>query len=566
MVQQYFTETHDDLQEFAEAIYKVVGVIGCTMGPFGSFVTIDAKGSGILSIKDGATVASYQAYEDPIEALASKMVVDACKRTETYAGDGTTHTAVLINYLLKDALELFNSQPDMNRHSFVRGMEKGMQAVIASLEEKATKIVNKGVIDEDLLHKVAMVSANYDEKIASMISSLVADVGVHGRVLVNMTDFSETTVKRHAGYTYKKGLLSTMFYNEPGASRLFKPFVVIINEIVERVEQIAPILEAWNHTGNPWVQPVGNDRVINHKPLVFVVKAMTGDALAMLVKNKSEGTHKIAVVEGPSSGGQTVDFYQDLSIVTNTGRVFDEHQGEKLNTFDIMDIEGEFGQCKEFFATDNEVVFYFDKDMKTYGEETLKDSIDRRISELQGDIDRYPEREETVRQRISMIAGAVGIVYVGGRTEAERRRLYTVIDDVKSACFAALEEGIIPGGGIELLRFAIHGHPDVPPMDSKEEALGFNTFLKGIAAPIRTICENRDDQVFADIMQAVEEGLGENETFDLIKDEFGDAVQLGVIDPVRSVNQSLKASMSVISNVIRTRYFQILKMNTNGQG
>ncbi len=541
MKQQFYTEDTDDKQEILAGIEKIVERIGCTMGPLGHLVAIDT-GNTVLELKDGATVAKWQSYKG-YAGLAARLVIDACRRTEDTVGDGTTATAVLIQALFAEALES-NSGKALNVHEFKRGMDIAVAHIEKQLAGLSVQVVEGQEIMKDMLWSVAHIASNSDYTIATLVTDLIFKMGVNGKVIVRKSEHDASYTEHQAGYVLETGLTTPQFANQ-GTGCLFKdPLVILINERVEFVEQIVPILNSWNLT---YGESDGKTSW-NPKPLVLVVQDIIGDALSALLRNKQAGTHKIAVIKAPDTGDRRALFLADLQQVVGCGNVFDQLQGIRLNAFDEGDPNFEFGECASFYADGDSAIFYTD--------DSAVERIEARKALTRSQVDNEPTLADFHNERLSRLSSGIGVIYVGGPTDSEHERLKTVFDDTHRACYSAIRYGVVPGGGAALIK-ATNVPYEQEWTDAK--ASGYNTVMDATYAPFYRIARNAGitETEFAGITESI--GFLDNECYDVVKQRFGDCMDNGIVDPMMAPLVALKNAVSVAGNLLSTKYFQILE-------
>lgn len=568
MKKQFYTEDTKNVELIKLCIDKVVSRIACTMGPRGHLVAIDT-GNVVLEVKDGATVARYQSYRN-YEGLIANLVIDACQKTEKIVGDGTTATAVLIRDLFDQSQAIMTKS---NVHAFKEGMKKAVVDFEKQIKELKVDIVNDGVIDEEALLKVARISANGDNEIATLVSDLVLKVGPSGKIITRQSEHEESYTEHKTGYSLDSGLAAPLFYNSPRGCTFQDPVIVIINERIEFVEQIQKILKAWNNKyGQRSMGENGQQIYTNSKPLVIVAKAVIGDALTLLASNAKRGTHKIAVVTAPKEE----DLMEDIQLVTNTGTVFDQLKGVRLDGFRSDDPDFEFGTCDRFFANMEETIFEtsLDKEVELFPNEenwhsyiagdidtqtrALGDLIKDQVAYLKERVENDADYEHTGKDRIARLLSGVGTLYVGGLTESEKLQNATIFDDVHRACFSAIGSGVVPGAGMAFVKAALNiGSYPAEAHWTQDHIDGYKAVMEACFEPYRQIA---GVDVVEDIVENNDGDL--RITHDIVKDEWGDFLELGIVDPADVPVVSLRNAVSIAGNLISTKYFQILKDDT----
>lgn len=584
-MQNYYTKDFGDNSVIPQYIQEVTDRISCTMGPYGRFLTV-ADENNVIIIKDGATAARLQSYPE-LKGMVAQLIVDACSETERQVGDGTTATAVLIRELYN---RYFKSKFSGNVHEYVRGMQAALSAIEEFLKTKTFKITGTAKETPTDLLNVAKISANGDVELANLIAELVWKIGPQGSVVVNASEHEKTYVEHKEGYVVKSGLVSRHFFNNAKGCSFKDALVVIIDDRIEYVDQIRPIMSAWDkiYGQNQVVQGQnGRQEVrVNPKPIILICSGITGDALSLLTLNARQGTHKIAVLNAPSSGQERKVLLEDLRKMTGTYKVYSQTAGQRLSTFGKGSVgtKMEFGICENFVANEKEAIFFLNGDTEI-NYHRLGESKKMTVAQVQDLLVREIEEEgneilteDFQKERIAHIRSGVGVIYSGGSTEVERKRIRTVVDDVWRASMSALKDGVVKGGGAALYQAcqALSLHQGIPsdkyyvfkdvltPPTAESSVPDFMAGKKAVLS-----CGNV-------IIQQILRNAGINDFVgqeDLLKDEvtftikngsisFVSAVGEGILDPVSVVTTALRNAISVTSNLISTAYFQIL---TNGE-
>ena len=516
------------------AIEKVVDRITSTMGPEGRYVIIDAVNE-VLATKDGVSVARWQSYEDPFEALGSKMVIDACSRTEKVAGDGTTLTALLIAEFIKAGLE------DADKHSPSRAvvrMKEFVDNINLKLTEISRPVVINGEIDFNLLSAVATTSADGRKDIALPIVEMIKKVGPYGMIKVQESnmDYIETEVRN--GYSLDVGAVSEGFFNAPNRCEYENPLVVIINDRIELIETLQGVLEGWNRK-----YARHNEGLPPQRPLVIFCNAMYGDALATLVQNSKRG-YPVCVIRTPHSGDLARQVLEDIRIVTQTDRVFDVLSGDRLK--DFGEDYDEFGSCLKIEATKNSTAIYFDKEQITK-KGILGELIEKRVKAIEALIEKEPNMEQIYRSRIARLTTGIGVIKAGAPTDMEKSNTKTAIDDTQLACFAACKYGVVPGGGMAI------------PLAAKDIFHGYQDLVR---SAFNKIIENAETGAEADdLFNLCIANKGLTITFQEGQIQTIDSFDAGILDATLSIQSAITNAASVATQIIRTKYFQIVKVN-----
>ena len=486
-----------------------------TLGPKGRNVVLD-KGYGIPTItNDGVTIAKEIELKDPIENLGAQIVKEVATKSNDVAGDGTTTATVLAQALIKEGLKMVAS--GANPVLIRKGMEKASKKVIEELVKRAKKIESNEEIAQ-----VGAISAS-DREIGELIAQAMAKVGESGVITVEEAKSLDTTLEVVEGMQFDNGYLSPYMVSdsERMVVELDSPFVLITDKKISSMKELLPILEKTVEMG---------------RPMLIIAEDVEGEALATLVVNKLRGTLNIAAVKAPAFGDRRKAMLQDIAILTG-GEVISEEKGIKLETADINFL----GQAKKVRITkDNTVI------VDGLG---AKEDIAARVGQIKNAIEETTSDydREKLQERLAKLSGGVAVIKVGAATETEMKEKKLRIEDALNATKAAVEEGIVPGGGTILVQiakaiedFKLEG----------EEGLGVDIVKKALYAPMRQIALNAglDAGVVIEKVKSSEEGIG----FDAAKEEYVDMVKTGIIDPTKVTRSAIQNAISVSSVLLTT--------------
>jgi len=486
-----------------------------TLGPKGRNVVLD-KGYGIPTItNDGVTIAKEIELKDPIENLGAQIVKEVATKSNDVAGDGTTTATVLAQALIKEGLKMVAS--GANPVFIRKGMEKASKKVIEELVKRAKKIESNSEIAQ-----VGAISAS-DKEIGELIAQAMAKVGESGVITVEEAKSLDTTLEVVEGMQFDNGYLSPYMVSdsERMVVELDNPFVLITDKKISSMKELLPILEKTVEMG---------------RPMLIIAEDVEGEALATLVVNKLRGTLNIAAVKAPAFGDRRKAMLEDIAILTG-GEVISEEKGIKLETADIDFL----GQAKKVRITkDNTVI------VDGMG---AKENIASRVGQIKNAIEETTSDydREKLQERLAKLSGGVAVIKVGAATETEMKEKKLRIEDALNATKAAVEEGIVPGGGTILVQiakaiedFKLEG----------EEGLGVDIVKKALYAPMRQIALNAglDAGVVIEKVKSSEEGIG----FDAAKEEYVDMVKAGIIDPTKVTRSAIQNAISVSSVLLTT--------------
>ena len=500
-----------------KGVDKLAQAVKVTLGPKGRNVVLDRKFGSPSVTKDGVSVAKEVELEDPVENMGAQMVKEVATKTSDVAGDGTTTATLLAQAIFGEGLK--NVTAGTNPMGIRRGIDKGVAHVVDVLAGLSVETKGKKEVAQ-----VAAISANNNAEIGELISEAMEKVGKDGVITVEEARGLETTLETVEGMQFDRGYLSPYFVTDPERMEVIleAPMILIHDKKIGSMKDLLPILEKVAQMGNP---------------LLIVAEDVEGEALATLVVNKLRGTLKVAAVKAPGFGDRRKAMLQDIAILTG-GQVVSEEIGFKLENAVAADL-----------GTAKRVVI--DKDNTTLidgGGET--DKIKGRIDEIRVSIDKSTSDydSEKLQERLAKLAGGVAVIDVGAATETEMKERKALVEDALHATRAAVEEGIVPGGGVALLR--AQEKLDDLALDREDERIGVQILRRALEHPIRQIAENAGSEGSIVVARVRSEGgaVGYNaET-----DEYEDLVKAGVIDPTKVVRTALQNAASIAGLLLTT--------------
>ena len=496
---------------------KLSRAVKATLGPKGRNVVLDKKWGAPTVTKDGVTVAKEIELEDKYENMGAQMVKEVASKTSDVAGDGTTTATVLAEAIFREGLR--NVTAGANPMALKRGIETAIEGIVASLAKMSKQVRH----DRDVIKNVASISANSDEEIGTIIADAMEKVGNDGTITVEEASGIETTLEVVEGMQFDKGYLSPYFVtsNETMESILENCYVLIHEKKVSNLKDLLPLLEQVAKGG---------------KPLLIIAEDVEGEALATLVVNKIRGTFQAAAVKAPGFGDRRKAMLEDIAVLTG-GLAITEDLGRSLESITLADL----GRAKRVVI---------DKDNTTIVEGGGKSSdivgrinlIRRQIEETTSDYDR-----EKLQERLAKLAGGVAVINVGAATEIEMKEKKARVEDALHATRAAVEEGIVPGGGIALIRC----QKAIDKLDIEgDEAIGASIVKRAIEEPLRQIAANAGEEG-AMIVQEVKDRKG-SVGFNAASGKYVDLMKVGVIDPTKVTRTALQNAGSVAGLLLTT--------------
>ncbi|TDK48892.1 chaperonin GroEL [Algoriphagus formosus] len=516
MAKELFFDTNarDRLKKGVDALADAVKV---TLGPKGRNVILDKKFGAPTITKDGVSVAKEIELEEPIENMGAQLLKEVASKTADNAGDGTTTATVLAQAIFNAGIK--NVAAGANPMDLKRGVDKAVAAVVAKLRENSKEISTSKEIAQ-----VATVSANNDDEIGTMISNAMEKVGKDGVITVEEAKGTETEVKTVEGMQFDRGYLSPYFVTntEKMEAELESPYILIYDKKISSMKELLPVLEPVAQSG---------------KPLVIIAEDVDGEALATLVVNKIRGALKVAAVKAPGFGDRRKAMLEDIAILTG-GTVISEERGFKLEnaTVDML------GRAEKV---------NIDKDNTTVVNGAgQSDLIQARISEIKAQIDKTTSDydREKLQERLAKLSGGVAILYIGAATEVEMKEKKDRVDDALHATRAAVQEGVVVGGGVALIR-AAEALENLTGINEDQDT-GINIVRMAIESPLRTIVLNAGGEPSV-IINKIRENKG-NYGYNARTDQYEDLFKAGVIDPTKVTRLALENAASIAGLLLTT--------------
>ena len=508
----------DARQSVLVGVQKLAKAVKSTLGPGGRNVVIDKKFGAPQITKDGVTVAKEIELPDAFENMGAQMLREVASKTNDTAGDGTTTAVLLGEAIYREGLK--NVTAGANPTMLKRGVDKAVAAVTSELAKLAKKV------KADDVAKVATISANGDTEIGGKIAEAMEKVGKDGTITVEESKTMDTTLDVVDGMQFDKGYLSPYFVTSPDTMEavLEGAYILIHEKKISSLQDLLPVLQAVAKTG---------------KPLLIVAEDVDGEALATLVVNKLRGTLNICAVKAPGFGDRRKAMLQDIAVLTG-GRVISDEVGLKLENTKLEDL----GQASRITV---------DKDNTTIVEGKGKTAdIQARVAEIKHQIDNTTSDydREKLQERLAKLAGGVAVIHVGAATEVEMKEKKDRIDDALHATRAAVEEGIVPGGGVALLRTR-KALKDAIASATGDEKVGMEIVYNVAEAPLRQIVENAGRQEAALVVAKVEDAKG-TQGYDARNDEYVDMLAAGIVDPAKVTRLALQNAASVAGLLLTT--------------
>jgi chaperonin GroEL len=496
----------------------IADAVRVTLGPKSKCVLIDKKWGKPLVCNDGVTIAKEFELGDPEENLGAQMIRQAAERTGEAVGDGTSTATILAHSLYSDGIR--NVAAGASAIDIKRGLDRGLQIAIQALRELSRPV--KTTLEKE---QVATISAHNDSSIGKLVAEAIEKVGSDGVVSVEEAKGTETTIEMVEGMQFDRGYLSPYFITDPQRMEavLERPLVLLCEQKISSIKDFLPLLEQVVKTGNP---------------LLVISEDMEGEALATMVINRLRGTLQAAAAKAPGFGDRRKEMLQDMAILLG-GRVISEELGIKLENVTLEQL----GKCTKAVLAKETTTLIGGEGAKA-AIEGRKSELRKQIEEAKSDYDR-----EKLHERLARISGGVAVVHVGAASESELKSRKEAFDDAISATKAAIEEGIVPGGGLALLRLI----PAIEAAETKtdgDERTGLRILRRALEVPTRQLAENSgvDDGVVIDKMCHGSGNLG----FDAAKAEYVDLVQAGIIDATKVLRVALENAVSVAGVLLLT--------------
>ena len=501
-----------------KGVEKLAGAVAVTMGPTGRNVIIDKSFGGPTVTKDGVTVSKEVDLEDPFENMGAKLVNEVATKTSDLAGDGTTTATVLARAIFREGTR--NVAAGSNPTAVRRGIDKAVTAAVERLMQMARKVERPQEIAQ-----VGAISANNDHSIGELLAEALQRVGKDGVITVEEGKTTETTVRFVDGMQFDKGFVSPYFINKPAemVCQLDDALILIHEKKISNLRDLLPLLEKVAQSG---------------KPLLIIAEDVDGDALTALVVNKLRGVLNICASKAPGFGDRRKAMLGDIATLTG-GTLISEDLGIKLENLDLSHL----GRAKKITVDKNETTIV----QGAGKQDDVKARVQQLRTQIEGTESEYDK--EKLQERLAKLTGGVAIVSVGAGTEAEMKQKKARVEDALHATRAAVEEGIVPGGGVALLRCR-EAVEKARSQAKGDEKIGIDIVLHSLEAPIRQIAENGgiDGAVVADEVADKDLNMG----YDANKGEYVDMIKAGIIDPVKVVRVALTNAASIAGLMLTT--------------
>jgi chaperonin GroEL len=510
----FSTEARAKLKKGVDALAEAVRI---TLGPRGRNVVIDKKFGSPTVTKDGVTVAKEIELSDPIENLGAQMVKEVATKTSDLAGDGTTTATVLAQAIFREGLK--NVTAGANPMELKRGIDRAVAAVVEQLKSISVPTVGKKEIAQ-----VGTISANTDKEIGNLIADAMEKVGKEGVITVEEAKGLETTLETVDGMQFDRGYLSPYFVTDPEKMEavLDDAYILIHDKKISAMNELLPLLEKVAQSG---------------KPMLVIAEDVEGEALATLVVNKLRGTLKVVAVKAPGFGDRRKEMLRDIAVLTG-GQVISEEVGLKLENVTLADL----GRAKRVVL---------DKDDTTIVDGKGKpEAIQGRIAEIKAAIEKSTSDydREKLQERLAKLAGGVAIINVGAATETEMKEKKARVEDALHATRAAVEEGVVPGGGVALIR----AQSALDKLKGTEdEKVGVEIVRRALEEPIRMIAQNAGAEGSI-VVARVKESKDKNFGYNAATDNYEDLVKAGVIDPTKVTRTALQNAASIAGLLLTT--------------
>lgn len=510
---KYAAEAREKLKKGVDAVAKAVGT---TLGPKGRNIALDKKWGAPSVVHDGVSVAKEIELEDPFENMGAQLVKEAADKTNDATGDGTTTATILAQAIVDEGIK--NITAGANPMILNKGIEKAVDQAVESIKKQAKPVRDSG----EKIVQVATISAQ-NQEIGEKIAEALKKVGPNGVVTVEEGKGLELVIDYKEGMEFDKGYVSPYFVTDPDSmeATIEDPYLLLTDKKISSLQELLPFLE---------------NLVKSSKNLVIIADEVEGEALATIVVNKLRGTFNVLAVEAPGFGDRRKEMLQDIAILTG-GTVISEDVGRKLEDVTVEDL----GRADRVTADkDNTVIV---------GGKGSKSAIQGRIKQIKAELDRTTSEfdKEKLEERLAKLAGGVAVIEVGAASETEMKEKQERVKDAVSATKAAIEEGIVPGGGVVLLAAA-------EAIDAKglkgDELTGALIVKKALESPMRLLAENagEDGNVVIANVKKKEKGYG----FDVLKEEYVDMIKAGIIDPAKVTRIALQNAVSVAMMILTT--------------
>ena len=520
MAAKQVTFAADNREKLLRGVNSMANAVKVTLGPKGRNVLIDKSFGAPLVTKDGVTVAKEIELEDKLENMGAQMLKEVASKTSDVAGDGTTTATVLAQSIVMEGHR--NLAAGANPMDLKRGIDKAVAAATSELHR-----ISQSVAGSKEIAQVGTISANSDSTIGDIISEAMEKVGKDGVITVEEAKSADTSLDVVEGMQFDRGYLSPYFVTDQDSmeANLEEPYIILVEKKVSNMKDLLPVLEQIAKTG---------------KPFLLIAEDVEGEALATLVVNKIRGTLKCASVKAPGFGDRRKAMLEDISILTG-GEVVSEDMGMKLEDLTLAKL----GSAKSVVI---------DKDNTTIIDGAgSSDSIKGRINQIRAQIEETSSDydREKLQERLAKLAGGVAVINVGAATEIEMKEKKARVEDALHATRAAVEEGIVPGGGVALLRSLDAVKKVADGLELNDQKVGAEIVLKALEAPLRQIVANAGLEG-ALIIDKVRSASNTSDGFDAASETYTDMIQAGIIDPTKVVRTALENAASIAGLVLTT--------------
>lgn len=502
-------------QALLKGINKVANIVKVTLGPRGRNIILDRAATPLI-VNDGVTIAKEIELKDKFENMGAKLIKEVASQTQEKAGDGTTTAVLLAQIMITEGLK--NITAGSNPIEIKSGIDLATERIIEMLKRKSTP-----VRDKEKIRQVATISANNDEKIGELISRAMEKVGAKGVITVEEAKSIETTLELVEGMQFDKGYLSPYMVTDAEKMEVSfeEPYIFITDKSITTIKELIPILELVSQEG---------------KPLIIIAEDVEGEALTTLVINLIRGAIKVCAVKAPGFGDEKHALLEDIAVLTG-GRVISKEADEKIENVTLKDL----GSAKKIKVTREDTVI-----IEGHGE---KEKIGKRVKQIASQIDAETSeyKKEDLQKRLGKLSGGVAVINVGAATETELKEKKIRIDDAMHATKAAVEEGVVPGGGLALF----HAIRELNSLKLPEgQAIGVKIVKKALESPIKQIADNSgvDGSEVAAFLKDKSETMGYNAK----TGKYEDLVKAGVIDPTKVVRNALQSAASIASMILST--------------
>lgn len=498
-------------------VNTLADAVKATLGPKGRNVVLERSFGAPLITKDGVSVAKEIELKDKIENIGAQLVKDVASKANDAAGDGTTTATVLAQAIVTEGLK--SVAAGLNPMDLKRGIDKATAAVVAELKNLA-----KPCTDSKAIAQVGTISANSDDSIGNIIAEAMEKVGKEGVITVEEGSGLENELSVVEGMQFDRGYLSPYFINKPDtmSAELDSPLLLLVDKKISNIRELLPVLEAVAKAG---------------RPLLIVAEDVEGEALATLVVNNMRGIVKVAAVKAPGFGDRRKAMLQDIAILTG-GTVISEEVGLSLESTTLEHL----GQAKRVVLNKENTTVIDGAGVEADIQARIK-QIRAQVEETSSDYDK-----EKLQERLAKLAGGVAVIKVGAATEVEMKEKKARVEDALHATRAAVEEGVVPGGGVALVR-ALEALKDLKGINEEQNA-GINILRRAVEAPLRQIVANAGDEASV-VLDKVKQGSG-NYGYNAATGEYGDMLEFGIIDPAKVTRSALQAASSIAGLLITT--------------